>query len=144
MAQTGPRDPERACESPTEIRYRVTPRILTVKIGRLTTTGSIVHECIIPGKLPMVRRALSLTEEQRQELLRLRDHDPRPYVRERGAAILKIAEGSSPHRVARSGLLKPRDPDTVYAWMGRYQAEGGAGFIAHPRGRCRGRHCHGG
>ena len=87
----------------------------------------------------MVRRALSLTEEQRQELLRLRDHDPRPYVRERGAALLKIAEGQSPHRVARSGFLKPRDPDTVYAWLGRYQAEGIAGLIARPQGGWRGR-----
>ena len=43
----------------------------------------------------MVRR-ISLTEEQRQELVRLRDHDPRPYVRERGSAVLKIAEGQSP------------------------------------------------
>ena len=88
----------------------------------------------------MVRHALSLTEEQCQELLRLRDHDPRPYVRERGAAILKIAEGQSPHRVARSGLLKPRDPDTVYAWLGRYHVEGVAGLIAHPQGGWRGRH----
>ena len=88
----------------------------------------------------MVRRALSLTEEQRQELLELRDHDPRPYVRERGAALLKIAEGTSPHRVARSGLLKPRDPDTVYAWLDRYQAEGVAGLIAHPHGGWRGRY----
>ena len=87
----------------------------------------------------MVRRALSLTEEQRQELLRLRDHDPRPYVRERGAAILKIAEGLSPHRVARSGLLKPRDPDTVYAWLDRYRAAGASGLIAHPQGGWRGR-----
>jgi hypothetical protein len=87
----------------------------------------------------MVRRALTLTEEQRQELLKLRDHDPRPYVRERGAALLKIAEGPPPHRVARSGLLKPRDPDTVYAWLGRYQAEGVAGPIAHPHGGWRGR-----
>jgi hypothetical protein len=88
----------------------------------------------------MVRRALSLTEEQRQELLRLRDHDPRPYVRERGAAILKIAQGLPPHRVARSGLLKPRDPDTVYAWLDRHQAEGVAGLIARPQGGSRGRH----
>jgi hypothetical protein len=87
----------------------------------------------------MVRRALTLTEEQRQELLQLRDHDARPYVRERGAAILKIAEGQSPHRVARSGLLKPRDPDTLYAWLDRYQAEGVAGLIAHPQGGGRGR-----
>ena len=87
----------------------------------------------------MVRR-ISLTEEQRQELVRLRDHDPRPYVRERGAAVLKIAEGQSPHRVARSGLLKPRDPDTIYAWLDRYEAEGIAGLIARPQGGWRGRH----
>jgi hypothetical protein len=87
----------------------------------------------------MARRTLSLTEEQRQELLQLRDHDPRPYVRERGAALLKIADGHPPHRVARHGLLKPRDPDTVYAWLGRYQAAGAAGLIAHPQGGSRGR-----
>jgi transposase len=88
----------------------------------------------------MSRRTLTLTEEQRQELLRLRDHDPRPYVRERGAALLKIAEGHSPHHVATQGLLRPRDPDTVYAWLGRYQASGSAGLIAHPQGGSRGRH----
>jgi hypothetical protein len=87
----------------------------------------------------MARRALTLTEEQRQELLQLRDHDARPYVRERGAAILKIADGQSPHRVSKSGLLKPRDPDTVYAWLDRYQAQGAAGLIAHPQGGWRGR-----
>ena len=87
----------------------------------------------------MVRR-ISLTEEQRQELVRLRDHDPRPYVRERGAAVLKSAEGQSPHRVAQSGLLKPRDPDTIYAWLDRYEAEGAAGLIAHPHGGARGRY----
>ena len=32
----------------------------------------------------MTRRTLTLTEVHRQELLQLRDHDPRPYVRERG------------------------------------------------------------
>jgi transposase len=87
----------------------------------------------------MVRRALTLSEEQRQELLRLRDHDARPYVRERGAALLKIAEGQSPHRVAKSGLLKQRDPETVYAWLDRYEAQGAAGLIAHPHGGWRGR-----
>ena len=87
----------------------------------------------------MVRR-LSLTEDQRQELVRLRDHDPRPYVRERGAAILKIAEGRSPHYVARSGLLRPRDPDTIYAWLDRYEAQGVAGLITHPHGGSRGRY----
>lgn len=88
----------------------------------------------------MVRRAITLTETQRQELLELRDHDRRPYARERGAAILKIADGHSPHFVATQGLLKPRDPDTVYAWLDRYEAEGVAGLIAHPQGGSRGRY----
>jgi hypothetical protein len=88
----------------------------------------------------MARRTLTLTEEQRHQLLELRDHDPRPYVRERGAALLKIAEGESPHRVAVLGLLKPRDPDTVYSWLDLYQASGVPGLIAHPQGGSRGRH----
>ncbi len=88
----------------------------------------------------MVRRTLTLTEEQRQEPLRLRDHDQRPYVRERGAALLKIADGQTPHHVARQGLLKPRDPDTVYTWLDHYQTAGIAGLIAHPQGGSRGRH----
>ena len=88
----------------------------------------------------MPRRTLALTEEQHQELVRLRDHDRRPYVRERGAALLKIADGQSPHQVATHGLLKPRDPDTVYAWLDHYQASGTAGLIAHPQGGFRGRH----
>ena len=88
----------------------------------------------------MARRTLSLTEEQRQELLRLRDHDARPYVRERGAALLKIAEGDTAHRVAKRGLLKPRDPDPVSSWLDLYQASGAQGLIAHPQGGSRGRY----
>jgi hypothetical protein len=38
-------------------------------------------------------------------------------VRERCAAVLQIADGVSAHAVARQGRLKPRDPDTVYAWL---------------------------
>jgi hypothetical protein len=87
----------------------------------------------------LARRTLNLTEEQRREFLQFRDHDPRPYLRQRGAAILKIADGQSPHHVATTGLLKPRDPDTVYAWLDRYEAEGAAGLIAHPQGGSRGR-----
>ena len=88
----------------------------------------------------MARRTLTLTEEQRHGLLRLRDHDPRPYVRERGAAMLKSADGLPPHRVANQGLLKPRDPDTVYSWLERDESSGAAGSIAHPQGGSRGRH----
>ena len=68
-----------------------------------------------------LRRTLELTDSQRHDLQHYRDHDPRPYVRERCAALLKIAEGQSAHAVARHGLLKPRDPDTVYDWLNWYE-----------------------
>jgi hypothetical protein len=71
-----------------------------------------------------LRRTLELTDQQRQELLHYRDHDSRPYVRERCAALLKIADGQSPHAVARRGLLKPRDPDTLYEWLNWYERLG--------------------
>lgn len=72
----------------------------------------------------MRRRTLTLSRAQQKELLECRDHDPRPDIRERCAALLKIAEGSSPHAVAQEGLLKPRDPDTVYGWLDRYEEQG--------------------
>ena len=69
-------------------------------------------------------RTLELTTSQRQDLLHYRDHDPRPYVRERCAALLKIADVYSPHAVARHGPLKPRDPDTLYEWLNWYERLG--------------------
>lgn len=84
----------------------------------------------------MPRRQLVLSETERQELVHLRDHARQPYVRERSAALLKIADGMPAARVAQQGLLRPRDPDTVYAWLDRYQATGCAGLKVHPgRGR---------
>jgi hypothetical protein len=84
----------------------------------------------------MPRRQLVLSETERRELVQLRDHARQPYVRERSAALLKIAEGMPVTLVARQGLLRPRDPDTVYAWLDRYQATGSAGLKVHPgRGR---------
>ena len=86
------------------------------------------------------QRTVALTWEQRQELERSRDHDARPYVRERCAALLKIAEGTTAHAVARHGLLKPRDPDTVYAWVAHYHADGLAGLTGHRHGGYRRSH----
>ncbi len=83
------------------------------------------------------RHRLDLTDEQEQELIEHRDHHPRPDVREKAAALLKIAQGASPHSVARSGLLKPRDPDTVYAWLKRYLSEGCDGLINYRHGGAR-------
>ena len=80
------------------------------------------------------RRTLALSASERAALLFHRDHDPKPYVRERCAAVLKVAEGHSPYAVANAGLLRPRDPDTVYAWLDHYQAEGLPGLLAHQHG----------
>jgi hypothetical protein len=80
------------------------------------------------------QRTVTLSWAQRRELEQARDHDPRPYVRERCAALLKIADGTSAHAVARHGLLKARDPDTVYTWLGYYLADGLAGLTGHRHG----------
>ncbi len=79
-------------------------------------------------------RTLTLTARERQALESARDHDERPYVRERCSALLKIADGQSAHGVARQGLLKSRDPDTVYGWLALYAREGLAGLQAHQQG----------
>lgn len=81
-------------------------------------------------------RTLTLTPEQKAELLELRDRQPKAYLRERAAALLKIAEGAVPSQVARTGLLKARDPDSVYAWLDAYEAQGSAG-LAMKKGRGR-------
>jgi hypothetical protein len=75
------------------------------------------------------RRTVRVKTRERRELEYSRDHDARPYVRERCGAVLKMAEGQTPHAVARQGLLKPRDPDTLYGWLEVYEAEGVAGLL---------------
>ena len=62
---------------------------------------------------------LEVTEQQRQELLWHRDHDQKPYVRERCAARLLIADGASARHVAQRRLYRPRKADTVYEWVKR-------------------------
>lgn len=77
-----------------------------------------------------------LTPGQQQALQRCRDTSPKPYQRERAAALLKIAAGTPAAAVARAGLLRPRQPDTLYQWLDRFQQEGVAGLIIRPgRGR---------
>ena len=70
------------------------------------------------------RLKLILNAKERKALTHIRDRDPKPYKRERAAALLKIASGQSPHEVALSGLLKPRDPDTVYSWVKDFALSG--------------------
>ncbi len=81
-------------------------------------------------------RAFALTSAERQTLEELRDHGPKAYLRERAGALLKVADGMAPARVARLGLLRPRKPDTVYAWLDRFSLQGLAGlYIQSGRGR---------
>lgn len=83
------------------------------------------------------RRTLTIDEAERARLKQRRDHDPQPYVRERCAAMLKIAAGTSPHQVALTGLLRRRNPDTVYRWLDYYEAEGIEGLTKHRHGGAR-------
>jgi transposase len=82
------------------------------------------------------QREVRLTADQRAALEGVLRHDPKPYRRERAAAILQVADGKAAFAVARSGLLVRRAPDTVYGWLDRFEELGVAGLtIAAGRGR---------
>ena len=81
-----------------------------------------------------IRRTLALKAKQQLELEHHRDHDPCPCVRERCSVLLQIAAGRAPHAIAIRGVLRPRDPDTVYGWLRVYETEGVAGIVAHQHG----------
>ena len=80
------------------------------------------------------KRKLELSETERAVLVEHRDHDAKPQVRERCAAILKIAAGQTAYAVAGEGLLKPRDPDTIYEWLDWYEQDGVAGLLRRLQG----------
>lgn len=77
---------------------------------------------------------VTLTASERARLVDMRDHDARAYLRERAAALLKIADGMAIFAVARYGLLKPRKPDTVYRWVRAFELAGVDGLVMKPRG----------
>jgi transposase len=82
-----------------------------------------------------IRRTLTLSSAQHAELVQTRDRDRRPYLRAIAGALLKIAHGHSPHWIARHGLLKPRQPDTLYRWLDKYEQGGLAALVHRPRGK---------
>ena len=83
-----------------------------------------------------VPRRPDLTPSDRAALVRSRDTGPRPDPRERAAARLKIADGHAAAEAARTGLPRPRAPDTVYRWPPPYRGAGSAGLTIRPgRGR---------
>src|SRR5512145_1283615 len=79
---------------------------------------------------------LNLNAAQKAELEEARDHHQQPHMREKAAALLKIAGGENGLQVAQHGLLKRRDSDTVYRWVERYRREGISGLkVRKGRGR---------
>ena len=79
---------------------------------------------------------LVLSPEDRTALERQRNTAPKPFQRERAAALLKVADGLSPAWVARHGLLRPHKRTTVYTWVRRFRLEGLASLSIRPgRGR---------
>jgi len=107
------------------------------KETRYTTSlhARALERLLLEGEMPP-HRTVTLTEEERTLLVDLRDHAPLPSLRERAAALLKIVAGMRPAVVARSGLLRPCAPDTVYDWLNRWLADGPDGLaIREGRGR---------
>lgn len=83
------------------------------------------------------RLDITLSNSQRTELLEEPDHHPKAYVREKAAAILKLAEDHLPAvEVAAHRLLKRRDDNTVRSWLRRY-LQGGLADLLVQRGRGR-------
>lgn len=79
---------------------------------------------------------IELTHEEQAELIRIRDQHALAYVRERAAAILKVAAGQQGQEVAARGLLKERHRTTVSGWVHQYKREGVKGLVVKPgRGR---------
>src|SRR5258708_22697937 len=83
------------------------------------------------------KRTLFLSGPERLTLEQARDHHPKPYVRERAAALLYIAAGRTPYALSRQGLLKAHKADTLYRWLNAYARRGLSGlyqFAPRPRG----------
>lgn len=85
--------------------------------------------------MPQKRQVL-LNEQQHLELVKTRDHASKPYLRERAAAILKVAEGESMRHVGKHGLLRKVRHETISEWIDRYEQEGLVGLkVKEGRGR---------
>ncbi len=82
------------------------------------------------------RRQVTLQPAQEQELTWALKHHAKAYVRERAAAILKVAAGVSMRQVAMNGLLQARTEEAVSEWVDRYLRDGLTGLLVQKgRGR---------
>ena len=84
----------------------------------------------------MGKALVAWSQAQHKELQEARKHHPKPYVREKCAALLKVAAGRSCREVAWSGLNNVHAPDTLSDWIAAYQHQGLAGLVV---GQGRGR-----
>lgn len=82
------------------------------------------------------RIRIELNEAQIQELERTRHQSPKPQLRERAAAVLKVAQGQTVSEVAENGLLIRHEPETVHSWIKAYLKDGLEGWrVQSGRGR---------
>jgi hypothetical protein len=78
----------------------------------------------------------ALSKEQQAELEDLQRHSPKPYLRERASAILKLANKQTVSDIACHGLLQKRHRETVSTWFHRYEMQGVKGLaMRNGRGR---------
>lgn len=78
------------------------------------------------------RIRVELSAEQAEELRRTRDNHPKAYLRERAAAILKVAAGQTLTEVAETGLLRRHEPETVHLWIDKYGSGGIEALLIKP------------
>ena len=78
-------------------------------------------------------RTRVLTPDARAALEAARARAPRASLRERASARLRIADGVAVRRVARSGLPRPRRPETVADWLDRSLVTGLDGLVQEAR-----------
>lgn len=58
------------------------------------------------------------------------------YIREKASAILQVYQGINATKVAKTGLLQKRHPETVRTWVHNFNAQGiSSFFIKEGRGR---------
>jgi transposase len=72
---------------------------------------------------------LTLKPDERSLLQKLVNSHPKAYLRQRAAALLKIADGDSVNHVAHHGLLRRFRHKTVSTWLKRYQTQGFQGLL---------------
>lgn len=81
----------------------------------------------------MNRIKLELEHYQLITLEQMRDRHPTPYLREKAAALLKVAAGEAVEKVAETGLLKRRKSATVRGWIKAYREHGLGGLYQQVR-----------